>query len=163
MFQFTMRGLLGLIVLAAVVCTVLFAIPPGYRVAALAVGAMALPGPLVVGFLYGRQWIKAFAAGALVGYAAWFVILGIPAGWQAKQSLGSTVGTSVFELATVSAGPPASPTFGYAGYPAGTTIYRFGDFVLFAGLYAPWFVVLVGGLSSLCVYELRSRHAATID
>lgn len=143
MARFTVKALLGALALASVAFAVIFAFPPHVRIATLFVGVLVLPGPLVVALRYGAAGARTFALSGLVSYAAWFVVVGIPAGWDAAHQL-DLHGVSLSALATT-----PSPGGGILGQPG--VSYAIGFYLLYAGLYAPWFVVAFGGTLGLIV------------
>jgi hypothetical protein len=137
MWQFTLKALLGTVLVIAVVLAVLFAVPAGIRILALFVGILALPAPLVTMFLSGNVTARSFATGSLIAYAAWFIIVGIPGGFQAITYY------STFMVPVAALGTPGT----VPGY------------FLFAGLYAPWIVVIAGGLLSVTTRTLVERSS----
>ena len=71
--RFRLKSLFLLTFLVALACMVLFALPNWLTVLALAAVAMATPGGLIAGIIYGRGAKRAFAIGALAsgGWLLW--------------------------------------------------------------------------------------------
>jgi hypothetical protein len=156
MARFTVKALLGALALASVVCAVIFAFPPYVRIATLFIGVLVLPGPLIAAVRYGTAWARTFAQSALVSYGAWFVVVGIPAGWHATNEL-DLHGVPLAVLATE---PSSSGIIGQPGVS-----YAISFYLLYAVLYAPWFIVTIGGALGLVVYmfkpNVRPAHRET--
>jgi hypothetical protein len=147
MLRFSLKAAFLFILLAALVCTVLFAVPEHVRIAILFLGVLALPGPLAVVARQGGRQSRAFALGGLIAYGAWFVLVGIPAGLFAAQQFGAYMAV------------PLS-SFRSSVLPGGSGNFIVPTYLLFAGLYAPWFIVPLAGLASvlgqfICVDEQR--------
>ena len=144
MFRYSLATLLGVVAAAAVVCAVLFAVPTGVRVVVLFMSVLAMPGPLFVAWRQGSKALKAAAASALVAYAAWFVLIGIPVGFSAARTFDDIHNVTVLTLQTT------IPTAGMAGLAV-------PSYLVFAGLYAPWLAVTAAGLSGLAIHALVER------
>ena len=71
--RFRLKTLFLLTFLVAIVCMVLFAVPDVVSVYALGAVAMATPGAILAGIIYGRGAKRAFAIGCLSsgGWALW--------------------------------------------------------------------------------------------
>jgi hypothetical protein len=149
MFRFSLRTLLISIAVLAAIFAVLFAVPEWLRIVTLFIGVLALPGPLVVLSRNGTPASKAFALGGLVSYGVWFVIVGVPCAFHAAAQYEGMMGYSVTGITTKS-----------AGFSEGLIVYSYD---LFAGLYAPWFVVLMAGFGSLLIQWLLGRATTVIE
>src|SRR5262245_11308991 len=88
MFRYSIRTLLALVLIAAVICAVMFAFPLWLRVLVLFVGVLAMPGPLVVMLRGGGPAAKSSALGGLVAYAVWLACIGFPAGFEKSANFG---------------------------------------------------------------------------
>lgn len=71
--RFRLKSLFVLTFLVAIACMVLFALPDPWSVFALAAFAMATPGALIAGIIYGRGAKRAFAIGCFAsgGWVLW--------------------------------------------------------------------------------------------
>ncbi len=141
--RFSLRALLGFVFLAAIVCAVLFAFPVWLRVSALLVGVLAMPGPLAILARRSEGPARTFGVAGFVAYLAWFIFIGIPGG---------------FAIATISA--PFSGTIEWLGsQPASTTIESLNipGYLFWAGLYAPWIIVPLAGLTALFIHWLIEK------
>ena len=139
MFRFSIRAALGLMFLVAMICTVLFAVPTHLFLAIIFVGVMALPATLISGVWHRRRFFRIFTRGALVAYSVWFVIVGIPGGFQAMRTFADYTGV------------PFSGGIGTSFTGPSKGMMAVPSYLLWAGLYAPWFVVLFGGAFAVLV------------
>jgi len=135
MFRFSLRAALGLMLVTAIVCTVLFALPEHVFVAVLLVGVIAIPGPLAVGIRHERRWFRVFTRGGLIAYGVWLAIIGIPCGYQAMGQFGGYIGVPLSGVRT---------TMGGIGF--GTAVMVVPNYILWTCLYVPWFAVPCAGL-----------------
>lgn len=73
--RFRLKSLFLLTFLVALACMVLFALPDALSVFSLAAVAMATPGGLIAGIIYGRGAKRAFAIGGMAsgGWLLWIV------------------------------------------------------------------------------------------
>jgi hypothetical protein len=71
--RYRLKSLFVLTFVVAVACMVLFTLPDWLSLAVLATVAMATPGALIAGIIYGRGAKRAFAIGCLAsgGWALW--------------------------------------------------------------------------------------------
>jgi hypothetical protein len=149
MFRFSLATLLILIAVFAAVFAAILLVPEWLRIILLFIGVLALPGPLVVMCRYGTPASRAFALGGLVSYGVWFIIVGVPCAFHAAAQYEGMMGYSVTGITTRS-----------TGFSEGLIVYSYD---LFAGLYAPWFVVLIAGSVSLLIHWLVGRVALSIE
>ena len=140
MFRFSLLTLLILVAICGVVCAILLMAEEWFRIVGLFIGVLALPGPLVVMCRHGNPASRAFALGGLVSYGVWFTIVGIPCAFHAAAQYEGMMGVSIRGVTATS-----------NGTSEGLVVYSYD---LFAGLYAPWFVVSMAGVGSLLVHWL---------
>jgi hypothetical protein len=144
MLRYSLATLLGVVAAAAIVCAVLFAVPTGIRLVVLFVSVLAMPGPLFVAWRQGNKPLKAAAGSALVAYAAWFAVIGIPVGLSAASLYRDIYNITVLDLQTT------IPS-------GGTTGMVVSGYLVFAGLYVPWLAVTAAGLGGLAMHALVER------
>jgi hypothetical protein len=143
--QFSTRALLAFTALVAFACFVWVA-PPIVRVPVLFVSVVIIPAPLAVVLRHGSSNAQTFALGALVAYAAWLVLAGIPCGvFVAYRFLGKGI-------------PDESnirwiiERFVGSYYPA------------YVGLYAPWIIVAsAGGIALIARLLLKKNRYGERD
>jgi hypothetical protein len=140
MLRFSLSTLLILVAVFAIVCAILLMAAEWLRIITLFIGVLALPGPLVVMCRHGNPASRAFALGGLVSYGVWFTIVGIPCAFHAAAQYEGMMGVSIRGITATS-----------NGFSEGLIVYSYD---LFAGLYAPWFVVFMAGIGSLLVHWL---------
>ncbi len=76
--RFSLRALLVFVLVVAVACGVIFIYPKWLSIGVLYVGALSLPGPLIIAVLSNQPAAKSFALGGLAAYVLWFVLEGLP-------------------------------------------------------------------------------------
>ncbi|HVW36864.1 MAG TPA: hypothetical protein VHB99_06150 [Pirellulales bacterium] len=98
--RFRLKSLFILTFLVALACMVLFALPDPVSVFALAAVAMATPGGLIAGIIYGRGAKRAFAIGCFAsgGWLMWVTPIVFYASINGAMNLGEepTVAKIVF-------------------------------------------------------------------
>jgi hypothetical protein len=139
MIRFSVRTLLAFVLLAAIVCAILFALPEGWKILSLFIGVLALPGPLVVLSRRGTPAGKAFALGGLASYLVWFAMVGLPCGIHAVYQYGEVYIAPIASIST----NPNSPD----------AVISVSAYYLFGGLYMPWIIVLVAGIGSVIIHS----------
>ena len=144
--RFSLKAIFGLILVAAIVCGVMFAAPQHIRLAALFVGVLAMPGPLVSLAVFGRGRMRVFAAAGLSAYGAWFVLVGIPGGFYAMNHFSDYVGISLSNFGASLSGAGAMGG-GYGG--GGMAFVVVPTYLLLSWLYAPWLIVPLAGIAAV--------------